>query len=88
MDQCPGNPEKCRCPLHHPGLLAYSRNPAELRKALEHLKPSVLRVVDQGPVCTGDMLCECPKCSREKATRRPIDEGPAAFRVKPSRLAA
>jgi hypothetical protein len=82
------------CEPHELGLARYCADPVAYAKALKRCQPTTLRVLtmagDVGldltsPPCSGDFLCECPKCSREKmrlVNRGGIGEGPAALRVK------
>lgn len=75
---CPNSTASgCRCPEHHPGLMAHSPTPADYALALELLRPAktTLRVLtmplDNTPRCDGTMVCPCESCIRERVTRRP-----------------
>lgn len=87
----------CRCPEHHPGLLATShpdRLPA-LAEYLDRLRPDPPQVVIElvhvsGPSCSGTLTCPCGKCEQERADRRrrPAQLVRQPWHVRPSRRAA
>lgn len=68
---CPNSTASgCRCVEHHPGLTAFSRDPA-LLVWLERLKPA-LTVVPEPTLpdaCDDSMTCACPRCQSQKRKR-------------------
>lgn len=98
MSGCPGTTEGgCRCPEHHPGLGAYSRDPIAFEKALAPLRSVRLRVVTMPASltgefeCTGLMTCPCRDCddARQVAARIQLNaQKRQPWEPKPARRAA
>jgi len=110
VSSCPGSTEAgCRCVEHDPGLAAYAPDRGAYERVLAKARKTSLRIVtrDQNPTvhsfdgvipvekpCTGSMVCDCEKCSAERADRvaKPSGDGPQPWKPRrarrPDRIAA
>lgn len=70
---CPNSTESgCRCPLHHPGLLAYvapERREALLNVLTGFQEPRLRLVEPAVDPCAGTMTCGCGECRKDRAAR-------------------
>lgn len=93
----------CRCWEHDPGLARHAPDPEAYERMLARGRKATLRVVTPEPPsptaktfdgaipferpCTGSMICDCKKCTADRASRvaKPRGDGPQPWQPRAPR---